>query len=186
MTKNNLEGLPQAVAGLHDKPYFMHPLLLNQSNNSKAVPKTPSPDWDYLPSIAELSDFLDCSYRTALRFKKAGLIKFTQEGTKVKFLITDVFDAIDKDDRVGKYADRFCEKYPPAGSPPGPKKDPKIRIETGLFPERFMFIKIRYQGWGCTVCTSPELWDNQPQIRELVHQVIKEQNERKPFRVSLL
>jgi hypothetical protein len=186
MSKINLDGLPQSVAGLHDKPDVMHRLLLNQSNNSKAVSEPPSPDWDYLPSIAELADFLDCSYRTALRIKRAGLIKYTQEGAKVKFLITDVLDAIEKDDRVGKYVDRFCEKYFPAGSPPIPKKDPKIRIETGLFPERFMFIKIRYQGWGCTVCTSPELWDNQPRIRALVHQVIKEQNESKPFRISPL
>jgi hypothetical protein len=186
MSKINLEGFPQAVAGLHDKPDVMQRLLLNVSNNSKAVPEHPSPGWDYLPSIAALADFLECSYRTALRFKKAGLIRFTREGTKVKFLITDVLDAIEKHDRVGKYIDRFCEKYPPAGSPPVPKKDPKIRIETGLFPERFMFIKIRHQGWGCTVCTVPELWDNQPRIRALVNQIIKEQNKCKPFRISPL
>lgn len=160
--------------------------VTNAFTAQKAVPEPTHPSWDYLPSVVALADFLECSYRTALRFKKAGLIKFTQDGTKVKFLITDVLDAIEKHDRVGKYIDRFCEKYPPAGSPPMPKKDPKIRIETELFPEKFMFIKIKYQGWGCTVCTSPELWDNQPLIRELVHQVIKEQNERKPFKISPL
>lgn len=156
----------------------------NAFASQKDAPEPPHSDWDYLPSIVALSEFLECSYPTAKRLKKAGLIKFTQEGTKVRFYIPDILDAIDKHQRVGKYIDRWCENHPPAGSPPIPKKDPKIRIETELFPERFMFIKIKYQGWGCTVCTSPELWDNQPLIRDLVHQVIKEQNNRKPFKIS--
>lgn len=166
-------------------------------NNAFASQKDASepahPEWDYLPSVVALADFLECSLSTARRFKKAGLIKFTQEGTKVKFLITDVLHAIDQHERVAKYVYRFCENHPPAGSPCScnsfPIREilpPKIRIEPELFPQRFMFIKIRYQGWGCTVCTSPELWDNQAMIRDLVHQVIKEQHERKPFKVSPL
>jgi hypothetical protein len=158
----------------------------NAFASQKDAPKPPYPEWDYLPSIVALSDFLECSYSSAKRFKKAGLIKFEQQGTKVKFYIPDILEAIEKHERVGKYIDRLCEKYPPAGSPQIPKKEPKIRIETELFPGRFMFIKIKYQGWGCTICTSPDLWENQSLIRELVNEVIKEQNQRKPFKVSSL
>jgi len=96
----------------------------------KAVSEPQHPEWDYLPSEVALAQFLECSYSTAKRFKKEGLIKFTQEGTKVKFLIADVLEAIENHDRVSKYIDRLCEKYPPAGASPNPKKRLKLALST--------------------------------------------------------
>ena len=177
---------PKAIAGLHVKLDNMHRLLLAQSNNSKTVSELNFTEWDYLPSEVALSEFLECSISTARRFKKEWLIKFTQEGTKVRFYIPDVLEAADKHDRVGKYIDRWCENHPPAGSPQLPKEDPKIFIENELYPGRFMFIRVKYQRWSCTVVCSPDLWDKQSEIRELVHQVILAQNERKPFKISPL
>jgi hypothetical protein len=174
---------PKAIAGLHVKLDNINRLLLAQSNNPQTVSDPPS-DWDYLHSIADLADFLECSYTTAKRFKRDRRIKFTQEGTKVRFYIPDILDAIEKDDVVGKYIDRFCENHPPANQPPQLEKDPKIYIETELFPDRFMFILIKHQGWRGTVVCSPDLWDNQPEIRALVHEVILAQHDRKPFKIA--
>ena len=156
----------------------------------KAVLEPTHPEEYYLPSIVALCDFLECSYPTGKRLKKEGFIKFTQEGTKVKFLISDVLDAIEKYDRVGKYIDRMMEKYPPAGAPSSCNSSPireilphKIFIESELYDD-IMFIDIKYRGFKCIACCSADLWDKQSEIKSLVNLIIERQNQRKPFKTT--
>jgi hypothetical protein len=136
----------------------------------------------YLNSVADLAGFLDCSYSSALRLKQSGAVKFSGKGHSVRFYIPDVLDAIENNDKVGRYIDRMMEKYAPDSSDKT-KKDIKIFTESELFPGRYMFIDIKYQSWRGTAVCSPDLWEQQAKIRSLVEHIIIFQHERKPFKI---
>jgi hypothetical protein len=137
----------------------------------------------YVNSIADLAGFLDCSYNSALRLKQSGAIKFSGNGHSIRFYIPDIFEAIENDDKVGRYIDRMMEKIAPDLTDPT-KKDIKIFTESELIPGRFMFIDIKYQRWRGTAVCSPDLWDQQTKIRSLVQEIIAYQHIRKPFKTK--
>jgi hypothetical protein len=152
---------------------------LKASTNSSSESHSPL---NYLDSIVELADFLGCSYKTALRFKMQGRIKFHQNGCNVRFFIPDVFDAFEKDPCVGRYLEKCFRTNPSENQQQ--KTKPKVSIQTELDSGRFMFIHINYQHWGCTVVCSPDLWNDQIQINEIIRQIILAQNKRKPFKIQ--
>lgn len=143
---------------------------------------SPHPEREYLNSEIELARFLGCSYSTAKRLKRAGRIKYTQEGTSVKFYIPDVIDAIQTDPKVGALVTKMWEKL---FNQNATDEKPKVTIESELHG-RFVFIGIRYQGWRCTACCTAELFANQREVSDLVNQIILTQNFRKPFKTSPL
>ncbi len=176
-------GLPQSVAELHRKLDNIHKLLLAPEDGLKNPPD-PDPDWDFFHSISEVADFFEVPYSTARGWYRSGRIKGIKGRLNVKFYIPDVLAAIANDDIIGYYATRLSEKYPPAEEKKQPLKEPEIFIETELFPNRFFFIRLKYQGWKTTVVCIPEIWDNQDDIRALVYEVILAQHDRKPFRIA--
>jgi hypothetical protein len=164
-------------------------IIENAVNNAfaaqKPAPPSLHPEREYLTSEVELARFLGCSYSTAKRLKQSGNIKFTQEGTRVKFYIPDVIDAINNDNKVGALVSKMWEKLFNQNATEKNTTKPKVIIEAELHG-RFMFIGLRYQGWRCTACCSSELWDKQHEVRDLVNQIILTQNNRKPFKTSPL
>ena len=138
-------------------------------------------DWEYLPNIPALANFLGCSYTTAKRLKHLHRIKFFQNGTNVKFFIPDVIYAIDHDPVVSKHFHKHWDLI--SGKPAVPSQPPKIYVETELYPDRFIFATIRYQGWRCCICIPEHLWNDANRVADFINQVILHRHAKYPFRI---
>lgn len=183
MKKLTFLGLPASVAEIHVKLDNIQKFLSGQDNDSKSK-TVPDPDWDYFHSRAELAEFFEVPISTVRSWERSGRLKGEKHGLELWYPISIVLEAIAKDDIIGYYAARLSEKYPPAGEKVQPQKEPQISIETELFPNRFVFIKVRYQRWHTTVVCDPDLWEKQDEIRALVYEVILAQHDRKPFKIA--
>jgi hypothetical protein len=185
MKKLSFLGLPASVAEIHVKLDAIQKFLSEQDNDSKSK-ADPDPDWDYFPSRAAVAEFFEVPDSTVRSWERSGRIKGEKHGSNIRYYIPAILEAVEKDDIIGYYAARLSEKYPPAKETEQPAKEPEISIKTELFPKRFTFIDVGYQGWKATVVCSPDLWDNQKEIRALVYEVILAQHDRKPFKIAPL
>jgi len=146
------------------------------------APTEPNGDWKYISTIRQLADFIGSSYSSAKRLKQQHRIKFHQTGTSVKFFIPDVLYAIEHDPVVAKH---FYKHWNLISSCKQeiPQTPPKIFVETELYPGRFVFATIRYQGWRCSVCIPEHLWNDANRVADFINEVILQRHEKQPFRI---
>jgi hypothetical protein len=157
---------------------------VNEAFEAGQKPATlPHPACEYISSIRELGEFLGCHYNTAKRIVSHGRIGCTRDGNRVRFWIPDVLYAVEHDPTVSGFFKKVIDHLndPASQVPPPP---PRATVESELFPGRFVFATIRYQGWKCDACFPEEIYGDTEKVEDFVNQIIRDRNERIPFCIA--
>jgi len=141
-------------------------------------------EWNYLHSYAQVARFLQCDPKTAVRLIDEGLIRHTYIGGEISVYIPDILEAAAKHDRVARFISRIRTGAPSCNSSQLREiSNPKILVETELYPDRFIFATIKYQGWRCNACIPYHLWTQPDKVTDFVEQIIRARQENYPFRI---
>ena len=148
----------------------------------------PVPAGLHLDSIVQLAGFLGCSYNWAKQIKKEGRIKCLQQGPKVMFFLSDILEAVDRDPSIRRmFLARIGTGSPSCNSSQIREiRKPQVMFETELFPGRFIFATIKYQGWRCNACIPYHLWNEPGKVKDFVNQIIRDRHEKHPFKIAPL
>jgi len=167
-------------------------LDLKQANLSALrVSLRPGNEWNYLHSYAQVARFLQCDPKTAASLLNERLIRYTMIGGEISVFIPDILEAAAKHERIGKFIARIrsgqTASAPDSGSCHSSSiraiLPPKIMVETELYPDRFVFATIKYQGWKCDACIPYHLWNQPDKVIDFVQQIILNRHEKYPFRI---
>ena len=167
--------------------YYIESLLVDLKNanlNALRTSLRTNNEWSYLRSFAQLARFLQCDPKTAVRLLRLGLIRHSVLGGEISVFIPDILEAAQKDERVGKFITRIRKDASCNSSQIRVSSPPKIMIETGLYPDRFVDAKVKYDGWSTNVCFPYHLWTQPDKVIDYVEQIVRDQHAKRPFRIA--
>ena len=133
-------------------------------------------DAEFLKGNSECALYLHCSISTVKRLKSLGILSSFTECKFAWFRISDIIAAKEKNPEL------FVFRTLPAKA----KRifSPKLITKCHIVSDTLMFIYLTYQGWNCTVCTTPFIAVDQPAIFTLCETVIRAQHKFKPFTID--
>jgi len=183
MEKINYFNLPRAVGSINDKlnnvQWYLH--RIDMMNRVSVYPRA-----GRLSSIRELSGFLQCHYSSAQRLLRDKQIMHTYQSRSITIYITDILEAAAKSERVRFFLNRIVERAKAAKALPEPPKNPqppRILIETELYPDRFIFATIKYQGWRCNAYIPYHLCNQPDKVTDFVEQILLNRHAKHPFSI---
>jgi hypothetical protein len=139
----------------------------------------------FLPNIRAVADFFCCSYTTAKRWKQKALIPSVQRGNDIRFFIPDVMEAIEKNPFVRNQFFKsldplFREKYL---QDKNARKElsTELTYETTLYPDEFVDVLIKYQGWRTHACFPYHIWNDHEKVKHYIQYLILSRHKKHPF-----
>jgi|GEM_PF-2479565 len=141
--------------------------------------------WNYLHSYAQVARFLQCDPKTAAALIGDGLIRCALINGEISVFIPDILEAAAKHERIGRLIARIRTGSPSCNSSQISEiRKPQVMFETELFPGRFVFATIKYQGWRCNACIPYHLWNEPGKVKDFVNQIIRDRHEKVPFKIA--
>ena len=128
---------------------------------------------EFLKGNYKCAEYLRCGISSVKKLKQKGIISSFKEGNYSWFRISDIVAA--------------RELHPEAfnfrvySTPPKRTYSPILFTKCYTSSKDVMFINLTYQGWKCTICSTPAIVNDQPAIFTLCENVIRLYHKFRPF-----
>jgi len=172
--------LPRVTALLQRQLAHFQKLLSAQATKAQL----PLPLSDYIFSRKDLADFMLSSISSTRRWEKQGKIKSEHFDRLLCWHIPTLYESISKDDHIQNFMVRKIHEQN-CRSKSKPKKAGEIRYS--LFVKKgLLFIDFRFKNRRNTIVCSQELYNNDAQIKSLIHDIISIRRSVNPLKKFVL